>query len=49
LLRLVHASIDQEVGSAFGHRRRDTQPGSVSFGIIDKPRTLTTQIVVDLA
>lgn len=49
LLRLVYASIDQEVGGAFGHRRSHTQSGSVPFGVINEPRTLAAQIIVDLA
>jgi hypothetical protein len=37
LLRLVHPSIDQEVGCALSQRGPDPQAGPVSLGIIDEP------------
>src|SRR5271166_5847358 len=49
LLRLVHPPVDQEVGGAFSHRRSDAQACTVSFGIIDEPSALATEIVIDLA
>jgi hypothetical protein len=49
LLRFIHPSIDQEVGCAFGRRGPDAKAGSVSFGIVDEPRALAAEIVVDLA
>src|SRR3954471_559874 len=49
LLRFVHAAIDQEVGGAFGDRRADPQAGTMAFGIVDQPGTLTGEIAVDLA
>src|SRR5271165_3983518 len=48
LLRLVHPPVDQEVGRAFSHRRSDAQACTVSFGIIDEPSALATEIVIDL-
>src|SRR5271166_5781453 len=48
LLRLVHPPVDQEVSSTFSHRRSDAQACTVSFGIIDEPSALATEIVIDL-
>jgi hypothetical protein len=49
LLGFVHASVDQEVGGAFRDRRADPQTGTMAFGIVDQPGTLTDEIAVDLA
>src|SRR5271166_4758545 len=49
LLRLVHPPVDQEVSGALSHRRSDAQACTVSFGIIDEPSALATEIVIDLA
>ena len=49
LLRFVHASVDQEVGGAFGERCADPQTGPMAFGIVDQPGALAGQITVDLA
>src|SRR5689334_18160864 len=48
LLRLVHASIDEEVGCTFGNRGPDTQAGTISLGVIDEPVALAAEIVADL-
>jgi hypothetical protein len=47
LLRFVHASVDQEIGCAFGDRSADTQTGTVPFGVVDQPRGLASEILVD--
>ena len=47
LLRFVHAPVDQEVRCAFGDRRSDPLTGTVSFGIVDQPRGLASEIFVD--
>jgi hypothetical protein len=47
LLRLVHASVHQEVRRAFGDRRSDPFTGTVLFGIADKPCGLATEILFD--
>src|SRR5208282_2480204 len=49
LLRLVHPPVDQKVGRAFSQRSSDAQACTVSFGIIDEPSALATEIVIDLA
>ena len=49
LLRFVHAAVDQEVGGSFGERCADPQTGTMAFGIVDQPSTLTGEIAVDLA
>ena len=48
LLRLVHASIDEEVRSPFGHRSSDPQAGAISVGVIEEPVALALEITVDL-
>src|SRR5208283_120481 len=48
LLRLVHPPVDQKVGRAFSQRSSDAQACTVSFGIIDEPSALATEIVIDL-
>src|SRR5271165_5133681 len=48
LPRFVHPPIDQEVGHTFSHRRSDAQACTVSFGIIDEPSALATEIVIGL-
>ena len=48
LLRLVHPPIDQEVGRPFDHRSSDRQACTVSFGLIDEPRALASEMGVDL-
>src|SRR3954451_17280902 len=35
LLRLVHATIDEEVGRSLGQRRANPQPGPVPFAVVD--------------
>src|SRR6187431_2835412 len=40
LLGFVHATVDQEVGGAFGDRRADPQTGTVAFSIVDQPNAL---------
>ena len=49
LLGFVHAAVDQEVGSAFGERGTDPQPGAMALGIVDQPSALAGQIAVDFA
>jgi len=49
LLLLVHASVDQEVGSTFDDRGADPQAGAMTLGVVDQPSTLAGQIAVDLA
>ena len=48
LLGFVHPPIDQRVGRAFGHRSSNAQTCTIPFGIIDEPRALATEIVVNL-
>src|SRR6201996_2902127 len=47
LLRFVHAPVDQEVRCAFGNRRSNPLTGTVSFGIVDQPRGLASEIFID--
>jgi hypothetical protein len=48
LLRLVHPSIDQEVGCVLGHRCPNPRARPVSFATIDEPLALAAEISVDL-
>ena len=43
LLGFVHSPVDQEIRCPFGDRRADT----VSFGIVDEPRGLASEIFID--
>src|ERR1700733_5108216 len=47
LLRFIHAPVDQEVGCALGDRRSDAQTGTVSFGIVDQPCGLASEVFID--
>src|SRR5215218_11161498 len=49
LLRLGHAPVDQEVGSALGERRPDPQAGTPSYGIVDQIGALAAQVAVHRA
>ena len=48
LLRLVHSPIDEKVCGSFCDRSSDTQAGTVSLGIVDKPATLAAEITVEV-
>jgi hypothetical protein len=46
-LGFVHAPVDQEVRCAFGDRRSNPQTGTESFGIVDQPRGLASEVFID--
>jgi hypothetical protein len=48
LPRLVHASIDKEIGGAFGDRTPHSLTGTIPPGVIDEPVTLAAEVVVDI-
>src|SRR4051812_39441213 len=47
LLRLVHTTVDQEIRCAFDNRRPDPLSGPESFGIVDQPCGLTSEVFID--
>ena len=46
LLRLVHPAVHQEIDGPFGDGRPHPQAGTVTLGIVHRPRGLTDQIAV---
>ena len=44
LLGFVHAAVNQEVRRVLGDRRSDPLTGKVSFGVVDQPRGLASEI-----
>src|SRR3954451_19589630 len=47
LLGLVHAPVDQEVRCAPGDRRSDAQTVPKSFGVVDQPCSLASEVFID--
>src|SRR5208283_5074250 len=47
LLRLVHTTVDQKVRCALGNRRSDPLAGPESFGIVDQPCGLASEVFID--
>jgi hypothetical protein len=46
LLRFVHPTVYQEIGRPFGDRGANSQPSSVTLGIVDQPLALSDQITI---
>jgi hypothetical protein len=47
LLGLVHAPVDQEIRGTFSDRSPDAQTGAVSFGVVNQPCGLASEIFID--